>query len=83
MADQTRPTGMIIGVVVVALLGVIVGAIMMNSRNDTPGERLGNAAEEVSDGVEDAAEELQDRSPAEKVGDAIEDTGDAIKDSAR
>lgn len=48
--------------------------------DDTPAE---NAAEELSEGVEDAVEELDpNRTTGEKIGDAIEDTGEEIKDAS-
>lgn len=48
----------------------------------TAGEKMENAADEVTDGVEDATEELQDRSAMEKMGDAVEDTGEEIQENA-
>jgi hypothetical protein len=48
----------------------------------TAGEKIENAADEFGDGVEDAAEEMQDRSTGEKIGDAIEDTGEEMQEMA-
>lgn len=48
----------------------------------TTGEKIENAADDLGDGVEDAAEEMQDRSTGEKIGDAIEDTGEEMQEMA-
>lgn len=48
----------------------------------TTSEKIENAADDLGDGIEDASEEMQDRSAGEKVGDAIEDAGEEIQDAA-
>ncbi|WP_299372952.1 hypothetical protein [uncultured Kiloniella sp.] len=63
------------------LVAVVVGVSLQN--DPTLGERLGDAAEEVGDGVEDASEELDpNRTLGEDIGDAIEDAGDELQDAA-
>lgn len=68
------------------LLFVLAAAAMLTlvsaCKEETPADRVENAADEVADGVEDAGEELQDRSATEKMGDAVEDTGEEIKENA-
>lgn len=60
------------------LMGVV--ALLSGCQDDSPVEE---AAEEISEGVEDASEELDpDRTMGEKVGDAIEDAGEEIQDAA-
>lgn len=44
----------------------------------TTAEKVEDAADDLGDGIEDAAEEMQDRSTGEKVGDAIEDAGEEM-----
>lgn len=80
---QGSRTGLMLAIIAVVLLALFVGAQMVNSNRQDDSSRLSRAADELSDGVENASEELRDRSAGEKVGDAIEDTGDAIKDAAR
>ena len=65
-----------------ALLAVCALTFVAACDEPTAGEKVENAADEFGDGVEDATEELQDRSTGEKVGDAIEDTGEEIQDAA-
>jgi Phr family secreted Rap phosphatase inhibitor len=69
----------LIGAVVV--VAIAVGVTMQN--DPTLGERLGDAAEEMGDGVEEATEELDpNRTVGEEIGDTIEDAGDEIQDLA-
>jgi len=70
-------------VVIVALIA-LVAIVGMNMRHEpTAGERIGNAIDEMTDGMENAGEELQDRSPLEKMGDAVEDAGEEMQEKAR
>lgn len=64
------------------LLAVCALTFVAACDEPTPAERVENAAEDMGDGIEDATEELQDRSMGEKMGDAIEDTGEDIQDAA-
>lgn len=69
------------------LLFVLAAAAMLTlvsacKEEPTATERVENAADEMTDGVEDAAEEMQDRSATEKMGDAVEDAGEEIKENA-
>lgn len=66
------------------LVASTIGLLALTACGDEPTaeEKVENAAEEMSQGVENAAEELQDRSAGEEVGDAVEDTGQAIEDAA-
>lgn len=65
-----------------AVLAVFSLTFVAACDEPTTGEKVENAADDFSDGVEDAVEELQDRSAAEKMGDAIEDAGEEINESA-
>lgn len=65
------------------LIGAVFSLTACFEEDKTVGERLDNAAESVSDGVEDAAEELDpNRTTGEKIGDAVEDAGQDIQDAA-
>ena len=68
-------------VVIVALIAIVAIVGLNMQREETPGERIGNAVDEMGDGMEDAAEEMQNRSPMEKVGDSIEDAGEEVNES--
>lgn len=64
------------------LLAVSALTVVAACKEPTTGEKIENAAEELGDGVEDAADEFDNRSPMEKMGDSIEDAGDEIQDAA-
>lgn len=68
----------------IAATVIALAAIMYYSDHRKPatlGDRIEAAADDLAEGVDNASEEMQDRSPAEKVGDAIEDAGDDIQDN--
>jgi hypothetical protein len=88
--NQTNPNdssaGTTIGIIIVVLLAIIAGAYFMNNRPDNGNDtRIERAADELGDGVDDAADELsgREKSPGEKIGEAIEDAGENIKDSSQ
>lgn len=65
----------------VAATIIALAVIMHYTRKDDAslGSRIEAAADDMAEGVENAAEEMQDRTPAEKAGDAIEDFGDRVE----
>jgi hypothetical protein len=79
MNAESKTKYVILGVV--AVLAVVAVIYVINPRSDV-GSRMDMAAEELSDGVEDAGRELDpDRTPGEKIGDAIDDVGEGIEDA--
>ena len=60
-------------------LAVIMHYTDIGQRDNSLGAKIERATDDVAEGVEDAAENFQDRSPAEKAGDAIEDMGDRVE----
>lgn len=49
----------------------------------TAGEKVENAADEMGDGIEEAAEEFDgDRTMGEEMGDSIEDAGEELQERA-
>ncbi len=74
MADKNSKN---ITIVIIAVVVVIAAYMLMTAPDRrTPGEKIGDAIDSVSDGATKAGRELQDRTPAERVGDAIEDATD-------
>lgn len=69
--------------VLILLAGILIGGLLMlGQTKEEPSTRLGNAVEELGEGLEDAGRELDpNRSAGEKVGDAIEDFGDRVEDA--
>ncbi len=70
---------MIITLAAIALVIAVGYAMMTAPDRRTPSEKLGDAVSELGNGVDKAAEQLEDRTPVEKMGDAIEDAGDDIQ----
>lgn len=70
----------------IVVASLIVGAIFSLTacfEEDTPAQKVENATEDVSQGAEEAVEELDpNRSTGEKIGDAVEETGADIEEAA-
>jgi len=78
--NESKTNYAILVVVAIITLAAIIFFVTPKDDSDT---RIGNAAEEISEGVNDAADELRgERSTGEKIGDAVEDVGNDIKDAA-
>lgn len=74
-------------IVLVVLAVVVVGALAMKAPDDrTAGERIGDAVENLDQGIPEAAEQLEDQSAAERVvhdaGEALEEAGESIQQGA-
>ncbi|MGE3479587.1 MAG: hypothetical protein AB7G80_08960 [Dongiaceae bacterium] len=63
-------------IVVIAILGYL---FLTQPDRRTTGERVGDAVEQLSDGVNDAGRELQDRTPAERLRDNAEEMKEDLR----
>ena len=80
MADVNSRNGYL-GLAVIALIAVIVIVFLVQPKEE-PSGKFGEAAEELSDGVEGAVRELDPhRTTGEKIGDAIDDAGEDLEDA--
>lgn len=71
--NQSSINKMVLIAVVVGVIG-IGGYYAFNAAdNRTAGERIGDAVDELPNGVDNAARELESRTPAERLGDDIKD----------
>ncbi len=70
---------MIFGVVL--LIGVVGYYVLTAPDRRNPGEKVGDAINELSRGVDKAARQLQDRSPGDKLNDAAKDAAQDLKKS--
>jgi hypothetical protein len=68
-----KDSKIIITLILVAILGVAVYAVMTTPDQRSTGEKVGDAIDRLDDGVDDAARELESRTPAERIGDEIKD----------
>jgi hypothetical protein len=81
---MTKQTGFMRGLLVLLIVlavAVVAYGILTAPDRRTPGEKIGDAVGELSNGLDKAGRQLEDRTPAEKLGDAAKDARDEIKDS--
>lgn len=66
--------------VAIAIAIALGGYFILNAPDQrSGGDKIGDAINELPNGVDKAARELEDRTPGEKLGDAVEDAGDELK----
>ncbi|MDR3425537.1 MAG: hypothetical protein P4M13_10785 [Alphaproteobacteria bacterium] len=70
----------VVGAAILALLAY--GALTMSDKRDA-GEKMGDAYHALSEGVDKAGRELEDRTPGQKLGDDLKDAGDKINDNTQ
>lgn len=71
----------LMALLIVVVLAAIAWAILTMPDQRTTGEKIGDAVDALPQGVDKAAQQLENRSPGEKLGDAVKDTGDDIKNA--
>ena len=71
----------ILMLIIVAVLAVLAYAALTMPDRRTTGEKVGDAIDALPQGVDKAAQQLEDRTPGEKLGDAVKDAGEDIKRS--
>jgi len=73
---NSKNTQIIIAVIVVALIGFVAYGAMNTPEQRSPGEKIGDAIDQLDNGVDNAARELEDRTPAERIKDEVNDATD-------
>ncbi|MDX2073778.1 MAG: hypothetical protein SFX19_05360 [Alphaproteobacteria bacterium] len=63
----------------VAVVGFIGYSLMNAPDRRSAGDKIGDAINELPNGVDKAARQLEDRTPADKLNDAAKDAGDDLK----
>jgi hypothetical protein len=83
MAESTNqsPVKVILVIIIVAVIAVLAYSVLTMPDNRSGAERLGDAISELPNGVDKAANELEDRTPGEKIGEAVKDAGENIKEN--
>lgn len=74
MATNSNKT--LLTILIVVILGVLAWGVLTMPDQRTTGQKLGDAVDALPQGVDKAAEQLEDRTPGEKIGDAIKDATD-------
>jgi hypothetical protein len=63
-----------------ALVVGVVGYYVLNAPDRrSAGDKIGDAINELPNGLDKASRQLEDRTPGEKLGDAAKDAGDDLK----
>ena len=71
-----QQTNVLLILIVAVIVGVIGYTIMTAPDQRDAGEKVSDAINELPNGVDKAARQLEDRTPADKFDDAVEDAGD-------
>ena len=80
MATATAGNNKTIMVVIIALLVAILGYFVLTTpEHKTLGQKVGDAVNELPNGPEKAARQLEDRTPADKIQDAAHDAKEDLK----
>ncbi len=72
---------------VIIILGIAIALLaygfltLPDQRTAT--EKVGDAINELPQGIDKAGRQLEDRTPGEKLGDAVKDAGDKIKETTQ
>ncbi len=75
MATDTKSNMTIIYIILAVIIAVLIIA-QVQKENDK--SRFERAADDISEGFNDAADELKDKGPLERTGDAVEDAVDNV-----
>lgn len=79
LLNSTPQRGLMI-FLAIAVLAVLAWGFMDMRDERSTGERIGDAVEALPHGVDEAGEQLRDRTPAERLGDKVRETTDEIKE---
>jgi hypothetical protein len=66
-------------VCLVAVVGLVGYSVLNAPDRRSAGDKIGDAINELPNGAEKAARQLEDRTPADKLNDAAKDAGDDLK----
>lgn len=73
-----------VNIIVVAVIAAGLVFYFFHGRDERGlGERLDDATTHMSQGLDEAAEQLEDRTPAEKLGDAVNDASRDLRNGTR
>jgi hypothetical protein len=76
----TQSLGKNILIVAAVMVIMIIGySVLYAPDQRSGGQKIGDAIDELPNGVDKAARQLEDRTPADKLKDAANDAGDDVK----
>ncbi len=77
-----QPQGKFLLMLALAAIILTLGYYVLNAPDRrNAGEKIGDAINELPNGVDKAARQLKDRTPGEKLNDVVKDAGDDLKKS--
>ncbi len=79
MTEQQHNLRVMTATALVIVIGLGAYYILSAPDQRNAGEKIGDAINELPNGVDKAARQLEDRTPGEKLDDVAEDAGDDIK----
>ena len=75
-----QPQGKFVLMAGVALIVAVIGYTVLNAPdNRSTGQKIGDAIDELPNGMEKASRQLESRTPGEKLSDVAKDAGDDLK----
>lgn len=66
----------ILAIILILVLGVIAWGVLTMPDQRSTGDKIGDAVDALPQGIDKAAQQLEDRTPGEKLGDEIKDATD-------
>jgi len=76
----TQSNGKTLLIVVAVAVVLLVGYSVLNAPDQrSGGQKISDAINELPNGVDKAARQLEDRTPADKLNDAAHDAGEDVK----
>ena len=63
----------------IVVVGLVGYSVLNAPDRRSAGDKIGDAVNELPNGVDKAARQLEDRTPGEKLDDAAKDAGDDLK----
>jgi hypothetical protein len=76
----TQPQGKFLIMAALVIVIGIVGYYVLNAPDRrSAGDKIGDAINELPNGIDKASRQLKDRTPGQKLGDAAKDAGNDLK----
>lgn len=79
--DKHTQINSLIAIILVFIISIFGYYILNTPDQRNVGEKISDAVDELPNGVDKAARQLEDRTPGEKLSDVVNDIGDDIKKS--
>lgn len=78
-----KRTQQILIVLVIVLLGFVAYSVLTAPDQRDLGQKIEDAVDEIPNGLDEAAEQLEDKTPIEKIQDGAQDVKEDIQDDIK